>query len=139
MFERCLYFNTQNLARTINRIWVDEFKKYELSPAHAYLLRLVLAEPGLLQREIAEQLGLSKSTVTRFIDSLEKRGFLSRRISTTDGRESAVFPERKAKAIHAKLEASGQKLYQSMILNLGEEPLKSVVVKQRKIRQQLEG
>lgn len=138
MFERCLYFNTQNLARTINRIWVDEFKKYDLSPAHAYLLRLVLAEPGLLQRDIAAQLGLSKSTVTRFIDSLETRGFLSRRISTADGRESAVYPERKAKAIHSKLEMSGQKLYQSMISNLGEESLKSVVTKQRKIRQQLE-
>lgn len=59
MFERCLYFNTQNLARTVNRIWTEEFKQYELSPAHAYLLRLVLTEPGLLQREIAANLGLS--------------------------------------------------------------------------------
>lgn len=139
MFERCLYFNTQNLARTVNRIWTEEFKQYDLSPAHAYLLRLVLVEPGLLQREIATQLGLSKSTVTRFIDSLEGRGFLSRKVSNTDGRESSIYPARKAIAIQKKLEASGNKLYRRMVSVLDEEMVKSTVVKQRKIRGVLEG
>ncbi len=138
MFERCLYFNTQNLARTINRIWVEEFKKYDLSPAHAYLLRLVLARPGILQRDIAIQLGLSKSTVTRFVDSLEGRGFISRRFSNTDGRESAVYPERKATAIQRKLESSGDRLYRQMATILGEESLKSLVGEQRKFRDRLE-
>lgn len=138
MFERCLYFNTQNLARTVNRLWTEEFKQYDLSPAHAYLLRLILAEPGLLQRDIAAQLGLSKSTVTRFIDSLEQRGYLSRKFSNTDGRESTIYPARKALAIQKKLEASGNKLYQSMVSVLGEEVVKSTVSKQRKIRGVLE-
>lgn len=139
MFERCLYFNTQNLARTVNRIWTEEFKQYELSPAHAYLLRLVLTEPGLLQREIAANLGLSKSTVTRFIDSLEERGFLSRKVSNADGRESCIYPARKAMAIQKQLEASGNKLYKHMVSALGEETVKSTVTKQRKIRGVLEG
>jgi len=139
MFERCLYFNTQNLARTVNRIWTEEFKQYGLSPAHAYLLRMVLAEPGLLQREIGAQLGLSKSTVTRFIDSLEERGFLSRKVSNADGRESTIQPTRKARAIHKQLEASGNKLYQRMVSTLGEETVKSTVGKQRKIRGVLGG
>lgn len=139
MFERCLYFNTQNLARTVNRIWTEEFKQYDLSPAHAYLLRLVLAEPGLLQRDIAEQLGLSKSTVTRFIDSLEERSFLSRKMSTTDGRESSIYPARRAISIQKQLEASGNKLYKRMVSALDEEMLKATVIKQRKIRGVLEG
>lgn len=139
MFERCLYFNTQNLARTVNRIWAEEFKQYDLSPAHAYLLRLVLAEPGLLQRDIAEQLGLSKSTVTRFIDSLEERGFLSRKVSNTDGRESSIYPARKAITIQKQLEASGNKLYKRMVSALGEEMVKATVIKQRKIRRVLDG
>lgn len=139
MFERCLYFNTQNLARTVNRIWTEEFKQYGLSPAHAYLLRLVLAEPGLLQRDIATRLGLSKSTVTRFIDSLAERGYVSRKFSNTDARESVIYPARKALAIHKQLEASGNKLYRNMVSVLGEEVMQSTVVRQRKIREVLEG
>lgn len=139
MFERCLYFNTQNLSRTVNRIWTEEFKQYGLSPSHAYLLRLVLAEPGLLQREIGEQLGLSKSTVTRFIDSLEERGFLLRKVSGGDGRESSIHPTRQALGIHKKLEASGHKLYRRMVEELGEEVVKTTVGKQRKIREALGG
>ena len=137
MFERCLYFNTQNLARMVSRIWTEEFKQYGLSPAHAYLLRLVLTEPGLLQRDIAEQLGLSKSTVTRFIDSLEQRGFLSRKVSNADGRESAIYPARKAITVQKQLEASGKKLYKRMVAALGEEMVTSTVVSQRKIREVL--
>lgn len=139
MFERCLYFNTQNLARTVNRIWTEEFKQYGLSPAHAYLLRLVLAQPGLLQREIAAQLGLSKSTVTRFIDNLEGRAYLSRKASSADGREWAIYPARKATAIHKQLESSGNKLYQRMVSALGEGTVKAAVTQQRKIREVLEG
>jgi len=139
MFERCLYFNTHNLARTVNRLWTEEFSQYGLSPAHAYLLRLVLAEPGLLQRDIAQQLGLSKSTVTRFIDSLAERGYVSRKYSNADGRESVIYPERKALAIHKQLEASGNTLYKRMVSALGEDMIQSTVVQQRIIREVLEG
>lgn len=139
MFERCLYFNTQNLARTVDRLWNAEFKQYGLSPAHAYLLRLVLAEPDLLQRDIAQQLGLSKSTVTRFIDSLETRGYVSRRYSNSDGRETVIQPTRKALAIHKQLEASGNRLYKRMVSALGGAKMQSVVAQQREIREILEG
>lgn len=139
MFERCLYFNTHNLARTVNRIWTEEFKQYGLSPAHAYLLRLVLAEPGLLQRDIAARLGLSKSTVTRFIDKLETGGYVSRQYSGADARESSIYPARKATAIQKQLEAAGNKLYKRMVAALGEDVVKTAVARQRKIREVLEG
>lgn len=138
MFERCLYFNTHNLARTVNRIWTEEFRQYDLTPAHAYLLRLVLAEPGLLQRDIAENLGLSKSTITRFIDSLEQRDFVSRKFTGNDARESAIYPNRKAKSLQSRLEKSGQKLYQQMISLLGADSMKSTVANMRNIRDLLE-
>ena len=78
MFEECLYFNTNALARSVTKIWTAAYKEYDLSPPHAFLLRVVLAEPGLLPRELAERLKLSRSTITRFLDGLEKRGLLIR-------------------------------------------------------------
>ncbi len=54
MFEQCLYFNLNALTRRINRMWNDAFASMELSPAHAYLLRLVLDEPGLSPKQIGD-------------------------------------------------------------------------------------
>jgi len=65
MFENCLYFNSNALARTVSRIWTEAYRPFDLSPPHAFLLRLVLARPGLMPRELANELSLSRSTVTR--------------------------------------------------------------------------
>ena len=60
MFERCLYFNLNALTRRVNKIWGQAFQALGLSPSHAYLLRVVLATPGMTQQEIAAELGLEK-------------------------------------------------------------------------------
>jgi len=70
MFEKCIYFNSNALVRQINKIWDDAFKPFGLSPSHAYVLRLVLNTPGLSMKQIAEDLELAPSTVTRFVDNL---------------------------------------------------------------------
>ncbi|VAW65860.1 hypothetical protein MNBD_GAMMA08-1659, partial [hydrothermal vent metagenome] len=78
MFEKCIYFNSNALTRQINKIWDDAFKPFGLSPSHAYVLRLVLDQPGISMKQIAEELELAPSTVTRFIDSLINKKFLTR-------------------------------------------------------------
>ncbi len=45
-----------------------EFRQTGLSAPHAYVMRLVLDDPGLSQKQLAEELHLDPSTVTRFID-----------------------------------------------------------------------
>lgn len=128
MFERCLYFNLNALTRRINQIWDDAFASVELSPAHAYLLRLLLEEPGLSPKQIADTLKLKKSTVTRFIDSLEDKGFVVRRKGNEhDSRLIAIHPTRQARAIEAELEIQEDKLYQRLCITLGEEQMKELV------------
>jgi len=124
MFERCLYFNLNALTRKVNKIWEQAFREFGLSPAHAYLLRLVLANPGITQTGIATELKLAKSTVTRFVEALEAKGYLLRNKS---GREQLVFPTKMAKAIGAQLEQEGNTLYRRMIKNLGNDALVQLV------------
>jgi DNA-binding MarR family transcriptional regulator len=138
MFERCLYFNVNALARSVNRIWDDAFKELGLSPAHAYLIRLVLAEPGASHKEIAHTLKLEKSTVTRFVNSLQDKGLLKRsKKGAEDGREQRVFPTEKSKRMHAALEKKGETLYQKMCSSLGDSELKTLVTSLRKATQEL--
>jgi len=128
MFERCLYFNVNALARSVNQIWEEAFSVYELSPAHAYLLRLVLSSPGLTPGQISHELKLEKSTVSRFLKALENKDMLIRKKGlSSDAREHGIFPTQKANKIATDLEETGNRLYQKMIDKLGKTELTSLV------------
>jgi len=137
MFDRCLYFNVNALARVVNKKWAKAFDAYDLSPAHGYLLRVVLANPGILQKHLTEELKLEKSTITRFVDALQKKGLIIRKNSSSnDARELSIYATKKAEAIHAKLESLGDELYQTMTSAIGEENLKKLV---NSLRQSADG
>lgn len=138
MFERCLYFNVNSLARAVNRIWDDAFSEFGLSPAHAYLLRLVLSSPGLTPKQISLELKLEKSTVTRFLDVLEKKGFVRRKKGiSNDAREQGIYPTKKSEKIATPLEEKGNELYQKMLGRVGKSRLTSLVSELRKTETQI--
>lgn len=138
MFEECLYFNSNAMARAVTRLWSEAYGRYGLSPSHAFLLRVVLAKPGLLPGELAEELDLSRSTVTRFLDSLEQRNFLIRKQTKEDGREFEVHPTSKAKAIQRDLNSTGAKLTIRMGELFGERDLSRTVKMLRKMKKSLD-
>jgi MarR family transcriptional regulator, temperature-dependent positive regulator of motility len=108
MFDHCLYFNTSALARQLEREWGQAFKSFDLTPPQAFMLRAVLERPGLLQRELADELAISRPTATRALDGLEAKKLIERRASEADGRESVIYPTGKAMALGTALnEASG--------------------------------
>jgi len=138
MFERCLYFNVNTLARTVNRIWDDAFAEFELAPSHAYLLRLVLAHPGLTPKQISHELKLEKSTITRFLHVLEGKNLVARKSSSSgDARELGIFATRKSLAIATQLEEKGNALYQKMIDSIGKNKLVNLVGELRLAESQL--
>lgn len=106
MFDHCLYFNTSALARRLEQEWSDAFALYELTPPQAFMLRAVLARPGLLQRDLSEAMSIAKSTATRALDFLAAKGYIERRSGSGDGREKSIFPTPKAIAIEADLNAA---------------------------------
>ncbi len=126
MFDRCLYFNINHLAWVVNRKWDQSFKKFGLSSSHAYLLRVVLARPGITQKEIGEILMLDKSTITRFINALDNKGLITRN-SSTDAREQRIMPTEKALFIHNALEQTGLALYTEMQQKIGKDDLQQLV------------
>lgn len=130
MFERCLYFNINAAARHINRVWDQAYEEFNLSPSHAYLLRLVLANPGMSQQWIAEELQLEKSTIARFIVVMENKGFLYRHKA---GREQFVFPSEKATAIGQQLTSHGDELYRRITACLGRDKVVQLVADLKRV------
>lgn len=137
MFERCLYFNTNALARKLNATWENAFGKVGLSPSHAYLLRAVLKKPGVTQQELAKEMNLNKSTVTRFIEVLEKKNLLVRKSSSQDQREKLIHPSAQAIEMSDQLEALGNELYTSMCELIGNDSLEMFVNSAREINDKL--
>ena len=91
------------------------------------LLRLVLSTPGITQKQLAAELHLAPSTITRFIDALVQRGLLQRHASGGDGREWAIQPSDAARSLHSELERIGQKLYHDLRGTLGESQCNELV------------
>jgi len=138
MFERCLYFNINALTRSINRIWDEAFAEFGLSPSHAYLLRLVLASPGLSPKQISTELKLEKSTITRFLHVLEDKSLIKRKTGlSNDGREQGIYATAKANRIAGQLEARGNTLYAKMTALAGKQELVSLVTQLRELEARL--
>ena len=123
MFEECLYFNTVALARRLEREWAVAFKTFGLSPSQAFLLRAILASPGLLQRELADSLAISRPTATRVL---------------RDGREYAIYPTRKAITLQTPLNEASGKVTKRMKKLLNEDAFAEAVRKMRSVRSALE-
>src|SRR6202050_3331153 len=58
----------------------------ELAPADAGILRLLRADAGLSQQELAARLRIHPSRLVAILDNLEKRGFVERRANPNDRR-----------------------------------------------------
>ncbi|MEI0740299.1 winged helix-turn-helix domain-containing protein [Paenibacillus sp. JTLBN-2024] len=52
----CMYFTTNRLSRAITRLADEAFAMTGLAPAYGYLVRLVIANPGITQKELSEKL-----------------------------------------------------------------------------------
>lgn len=131
MFDRCLYFNLNVLNRKVLAQWEDAFASVGLSPAHGYMLRLVLERPGLSQQEIADELRLEKSTVARFVTALEAKALVRREAGGSDPRRKAVHPTAAAADLAPRLREIGDSLYASMEKLFGPDDLRSFVIRLR--------
>lgn len=138
MFDECLYFNTVALARRLEREWAVAFKPFELSPSQAFLLRTILAKPGLLQRELADALAISRPTATRILDGLAAKELIERRDSERDGREYEIFPTRKALSLQTSLNEASGKITKRMKKLLNEDAFAEAVSKMRGVRAALD-
>jgi DNA-binding MarR family transcriptional regulator len=133
MFDQCLYFNTTSLARVVEREWSKAFKPFGVTPPQGFLLRMVLAQPGSSQYELADQLTISRPTATRLIDGLQALGLVERRAAEHDGRHWSVHPTRKAREIEDALNAASGAVTRRIQQQVGRDNFHDTVGKVRAV------
>jgi DNA-binding MarR family transcriptional regulator len=125
ILDNCLYFTVNKLSRAITRMAEDSFKKTGLSPTHAFLLMLVNNKPGISQSELAEELHMMPSTITRFIDKLVMKGLLERK---AEGKRSFIFPTEAGENTQEKIKEAWKDLYRNYSAVLGEDAGKELTM-----------
>ncbi|HEY1020040.1 MAG TPA: MarR family transcriptional regulator [Sediminibacterium sp.] len=123
-FCSCLYFTTNALARKVEKLAVESWKKIGLAPSHAYLLKLVIDEPGMQAGVLAEQLQLTPSTITRLIEKLEEKKLVTR---VTEGKTTNVFPTQKAKEMKPHIKQCIEEFHEKYVKILGKEESKQFI------------
>jgi DNA-binding MarR family transcriptional regulator len=81
ILNSCLFFTSAKLARGFGKIADETFSKTGLSPSHALLLHSVNQRGEIHQKEIGELLHLTPSTISRFIEKLESKKLVIKKIS----------------------------------------------------------
>jgi DNA-binding MarR family transcriptional regulator len=133
VFDHCLYFNTTALARVVEREWARAFKPLGVTPPQGFLLRLVLARPGLSQYEIADALTISRPTATRLIDGLQALGLVERRQAEHDARHWSVVPTARARAMEDSLTAASGAVTRRIQQTVGKDNFSETVGKVRAV------
>lgn len=113
---RCLFYTSNALARATTRAAEQAFLPTGLAPSAAYVLLTVLREPGTSPGHVAQVMMLDRSTVTRLVEGLEKKGLVSRKAV---GRAVEVSPTAAALHLRAKLQRCGRAVYQRFRRELG--------------------
>ena len=117
-FSRCLFFTANELARTVGRMADQAFRVTGLSPSHAFLLMVVDEKPDITPGELADFLALRPSTVTRFVENLELRGFVSKGKS---GRRVLIRATASGSELIPRLRSAWKDLYNDYSAVLGQD------------------
>lgn len=115
---KCLYFTSGALARKVEKLAQQSWAKVNLSPSHAYLLMMVIENPGMQPGCMGEQLQLTPSTISRLLQKLEDSKFL---IRISEGKATNVYPTPKGKELMPTLKTCLAEFYTRYCEILGKE------------------
>lgn len=116
--NHCLYFTVNSLVRTINRLAEEEFMPTGLAPSIAFIQMIVNKNTGIAQNEIAKRMNLAPSTITRFIDKLERRGMIVR---VMKGKISHISPTPEGLELQPVIEKAWTALFERYSEILGDD------------------
>jgi len=133
--ETCLFFTANRLGRIITKIAEEEFAETGLTPMYGYLIRLAIGNPGISQKELAEKLSVASSTLTRFVDKLEAKKLVQRRVL---GKTVQVYPTDKAIAMKEALLRASHNLHERLDAILGKETAATITEAVLKTSKRLE-
>ncbi|MBO5879711.1 MAG: MarR family transcriptional regulator [Clostridia bacterium] len=95
----------------------------DLQSGHYAFALAICREPGRSQEELARELCINKSTVTRNLNVLEENGYVEKRTLSTDKRQFAVYPTEKLTVVLPEIKAASLEWMELLSEGISEEEL----------------
>jgi len=73
-----MHLNVNKFSRAVSKHFDSYFKPFKLATSYVELLMVIEEVGEVSQKVIAEELDLAPSTITRFINKLDIRGFINK-------------------------------------------------------------
>lgn len=115
--------SVNSFSRTLTSYFDERLKKFSLATSYIELMILLRKEEATSQKEIAEQLSLAPSTITRFVNKLKKEGYLTKK---RDGRNMTIELTEKGQSVSAEMEAEYHATVDSIRDLMGDKYLETV-------------
>lgn len=93
--------SVNSFSRTLSSFFDERLSRFNLATSYIELMILMKENNEVSQKEIAEQLSLAPSTITRFVDKLKKEGYLTKK---RDGRNMAIELTSKGRQVSLEME-----------------------------------
>ncbi len=105
---KCMYFTTGSLSRCVNDVANIHFEDLGISPSHAFLLVVIDKKDKANIKDLASELNLAHSTVSRNLELHIKKGYL---IKTTESRSTFVHLTESGQEILQQIHHRWQKIH----------------------------
>jgi len=104
---------TNTFSRNLTSFFDARLEKFGLATSYVELMILLNRSDDFSQKELAQHLSLAPSTITRFIDKLEKQGYVKK---VRKGREAYAALTENGRKVSEEMES----VYQSAVEDLKE-------------------
>lgn len=112
-----------SFSRTLTAYFDDQLGEFGLATSYAELMILMKENEQMSQKEIADFLSLAPSTVTRFVEKLQKKGFVSK---TRDGRQVSIQLTKKGVDVADEMETAYEEAVENLRTLVGDKYLDTI-------------
>ena len=112
-----------SFSRTLSSFFDERLSRFNLATSYIELMILMKENDEVSQKEIAEQLSLAPSTITRFVEKLKKEGYLTKK---RDGRNMTIELTLKGKQISSEMDDEYQAVVEEIRELMGDKYLETV-------------
>lgn len=122
------------LQRQNQKYLAREFAPYGIGSGgqHSFL-KLILAQPGITQEQMTNEMKFDKATTARSVKQLEDLGYIERRTDPKDRRSSLLYPTAKAREFAPVMQSVLNELNRKLSANLTEDESELLVTLLQKI------
>ncbi len=128
-FEQRMIGHHIGLAgHTLRNTFIQYFKGkgIDLTPEQFLIVKMLYGKDGVVQNVIANHFLRDDASITRALDSLEKKNFIERRKSKSDRRANLVFISDKGRAFVESLIPIAEELNQQYLKGVPEDEIEAL-------------